>query len=231
MQPRLEDPPRTDPDGRSARWEAHRLRRRGDLLDDVITAVREHGAGVGMEQIASAAGTSKAVLYRYFTDKNELSRRVGQRVATDLVVGIRAAVAGPADDRTMLVAGVDAYLDLLEREPHLYRFVVHNRATGSGDGADYTGLINELISAVFDARLRRLGLDPEAAAPWGTAVVGAVRAVGDWWFEHPAVPREQVSNYLVALLWNGMAGAHLAPFRAEPESEPRAGATVAEVGR
>lgn len=217
MRTRASERPGEPADGRSARWNTHRAQRRDELLDDVIAAVRQHGAGVGMDQIASTAGTSKTVLYRYFSDKNELYGRVGHRVATDLVARIAVAVDAQTDDRTMLEAGVDAYLTLLERDPQLYRFVVHNRvgaagvdSGGAGESVpDYTSLVNDLISAVFKARLGRLGLDADAAGPWGTAVVGAVRAVGDWWLEHPAVPRAQVSNYLIALLWNGMAGAHL----------------------
>jgi AcrR family transcriptional regulator len=195
-------------DGRAARWDEHRRARREELLDGVIAAVRVHGADVGMERIAAAGGTSKAVFYRYFTDKDDLNRCVGRRLAADVVGEIRAAVSAETDDRTMLVAGVNAYLDLLERDPQLYRFVVHHRVDAPGS-ADYTSVVDDLIVDVFSTRLARLELDTAAARPWGVAVVGAVRAVGDWWLAHPDVPRREVSDYLTALLWNGMAGAHL----------------------
>ncbi len=210
--PRTAEPP---VDGRAARWDEHRRARRDELLDGVIAAVRAHGADVGMDRIASAGGTSKAVFYRYFTDKDDLNRCVGRRLAADVVGGIRAAVSAETDDRTMLVAGVNAYLDLLERDPQLYRFVVHHRVDVAGDsgddGADYTSMVDDLIVDIFRTRLGRLELDTAAARPWGVAVVGAVRAVGDWWLAHPKVPRREVSDYLTALLWNGMAGAHLTP--------------------
>jgi AcrR family transcriptional regulator len=208
-------------DGRAARWDDHRRARREELLDGVIAAVRTHGADVGMDRIAAAGGTSKAVFYRYFTDKHDLNRCVGRRLAADVVGGIRAAVSAETDDRTMLIAGVDAYLDLLERDPQLYRFVVHHHrvdVVGSdggtdGDDADYTSMVDDLIVGIFSTRLGRLELDTAAARPWGVAVVGAVRAVGDWWLAHPEVPRREVSDYLTALLWNGMAGAHLPAAR------------------
>lgn len=195
-------------DGRAARWHEHRRARREELLDGVIAAVRVHGADVAMERIAASGGTSKAVIYRYFTDKDDLNRCVGRRLAADVVGEIRAAVSAETDDRTMLVAGVNAYLDLLERDPQLYRFVVHHRVDAAGS-ADYTSVVDDLIVDVFSTRLARLELDTAAARPWGVAVVGAVRAVGDWWLAHPDVPRREVSDYLTALLWNGMAGAHL----------------------
>lgn len=207
-------------DGRAARWDEHRRARREELLDGVIAAVRAHGADVGMDRIAAAGGTSKAVFYRYFTDKDDLNRCVGRRLAADMVARIRAAVHAETDDRTMLVAGVNAYLDLLQRDPQLYRFVVHHRVDvagpadgANGDGhsadADYTSVVDDLIVDIFSTRLARLELDTAAARPWGVAVVGAVRAVGDWWLGNPEIPRREVSDYLIALLWNGMAGAHL----------------------
>ena len=205
-------------DGRSARWNEHRRQRRDELIDGVIDAVRTHGDDVGMDQIAAALGTSKAVIYRYFADKDDLNRCVGRRLAADVVGGIEAAVNAETDDRTMLVAGVNAYLSLLENDPQLYRFVVHHRGAAgrSGDSAaDYTSTVDDLIVDIFASRLCRLELDAAAARPWGIAVVGAVRAVGDWWLAHPELPRAEVSDYLIALLWNGMTGAHLPPARAD----------------
>ena len=209
-------------DGRSARWNQHRRQRRDELIDGVISAVRTHGADIGMDQIAAALGTSKAVIYRYFADKDDLNRCVGRRLAADVVGGIEAAVSAETDDRTMLVAGVNAYLSLLEDDPQLYRFVVHNRGAGHPEStstdesaADYTSTVDDLIVDIFASRLGRLELDAAAARPWGIAVVGAVRAVGDWWLAHPELPRAEVSDYLIALLWNGMAGAHLPPARAD----------------
>jgi AcrR family transcriptional regulator len=174
-----------------------------------------------MDRIAAAGSTSKAVFYRYFTDKDDLNRCVGRRLAAEVVGRIRAAVSAETDDRTMLIAGVNAYLDLLERDPQLYRFVVHHRVDVVGPGsradgdddADYTSVVDDLIVGIFSTRLGRLELDTAAARPWGVAVVGAVRAVGDWWLAHPDVPRREVSDYLTALLWNGMAGAHLPAAR------------------
>ena len=205
-------------DGRASRWDEHRRQRRDELIDGVIAAVRAHGADVGMDQIAAVAGTSKAGVYRYFADKDDLNRCVGRCLAADVVGGIQAAVRAETDDRTMLVAGVNAYLSLLERDPQLYRFVVHQRGdSGSteADGADYTSMVDDLIVEIFTSRLGRLELDLAAARPWGTAVVGAVRAVGDWWLAHPQIPRADVLDYLTALLWNGMAGAHLPSARAD----------------
>ncbi len=165
-----------------------------------------------MDQIAETAGTSKAVFYRYFADKQDLYQSVGRKLAGDLVVDIAAAVGAETDDRTMLEAGINAYLDLLESEPELYRFVVHNPTpgvVGADAVAGYTSLVSDVVSMLFQNTLAARGFATDGAAPWGVAVVGGVRAAGDWWLgQAPEVRpgREQLVKYLVALMYHGMAG-------------------------
>ena len=71
---------RTPRDGRDSRWERHREERRAALVDATIRAIRTHGAGVGMDDIAAEAGTSKTVIYRHFDDKAGLYRAVAERI-------------------------------------------------------------------------------------------------------------------------------------------------------
>ena len=73
------------PDGRRTRWEAHRRTRREELVDAAVRAIRMHGPGVGMDEVAAEAGTSKAAVYRYFTDRGELYLAVCTQVCERLV--------------------------------------------------------------------------------------------------------------------------------------------------
>lgn len=196
-------------DGRSTRWDQHREARREELLGAVIQAVRDHGAGVGMDQIAEAAGTSKAVFYRYFADKNDLYQSVGRKLAGSLLDDIARAVDAGSDDMTRLEAGIDAYLRLLEDEPELYRFVVHNPSLGDATVTSYSSLVSELVTGIFVDRLESRRCSSAGALPWGIAVVGGVRAAADWWWSQPVdsrPDRAQLVRYLVALMYRGMHG-------------------------
>ena len=51
-------------DGRDARWAEHRVERRRELVESTLRAIRKYGAGVGMDEIAAEATTSKTVLYQ-----------------------------------------------------------------------------------------------------------------------------------------------------------------------
>ncbi len=201
-----------DTDGRRLRWQAHREERRKALIDATVRAVRRHGAGVGMDQIAAEAGTSKPVVYRYFTDKADLYLAVGQRVGQGLVDRIKDAIDGQPDGRSMLAAGVDAYLHVIEEEPELYRFVVHHtlldRPVERDLVTDYSSMLGSYISCRLGDLMREVGLDSGAAEPWGFGLIGLVRSAGEWWLERQSMSRQALADYLTSLVWSGFAGAY-----------------------
>jgi AcrR family transcriptional regulator len=191
-------------DGRSERWADHRVSRRNELIDAAISAVRRYGASVGMDQIAAAARTSKPVIYRYFADKTDLYRAVGQRVAGDLLRDLADAVRSVPDVRTRLRAGIDAYLRMLEESPSLYSFVVGQAETA---GPDFSSSVADLITQELAGILQGAGLDPHRAEPWGTAMVGFIRSAGQWWLGHrDEMTRAELTDYLTSVLWGGAAG-------------------------
>jgi AcrR family transcriptional regulator len=198
-------------DGRASRWAQHRIDRREELIDAAVDAVRRHGSDVGMDQIAHAARTSKPVIYRYFTDKNDLYRAVGDRVIAEIVQALRT-VSPDADPQTLLRASIDAYLQLLEDNPQLFRFVTQNRLlhearAGEPTAAEFSRPVADVLTAALGEQLRAIGLDPAGARPWGEAAVGFIRAASLWWLDNPgAMTRPQLREYLAALLWGGGAG-------------------------
>src|SRR5215217_1316595 len=106
----------TTRDGRDARWEQHREQRREALVDATIRAVRNHGAGVGMDDIAAEAGTSKTVIYRHFEDKAGLYRpladdpvggtvdQVTDKLTRLLLDSLSSPTTDPATARTWAIA-------------------------------------------------------------------------------------------------------------------------------
>jgi AcrR family transcriptional regulator len=187
-------------DGRASRWIEHRVTRRAELIDAAIAAVNRHGSDVGMDQIAAAAHTSKPVIYRYFADKEDLYRAVAERVIAQ-VVAVLSRVPHDSDPQTLMRASIDAYLQLLEDNPQLFRFVTQH---GRGE---YSAAVVDVLTAALGEQLRTIGLDPAGAQPWGAAVVGFIRSASLWWLDNPeAMTREQLREYLAALLWGGGAG-------------------------
>jgi AcrR family transcriptional regulator len=210
-------------DRRDSRWDAHREQRRAELVAATIGAIRRHGAGVGMDDVAAAAGTSKTVVYRHFGDRTGLYTAVCEQVAAVLLDQVRSATneALPTGPRAAVSAGIDAYLRLIESDPELYRFVVHRplwvqptaaRADAPGESPDPVNdlvtVIGDEIAAVIAQRLRGSGTEPgDAARPWGHAIVGLVRGAADDWLLRPgAMTRDRLTTHLTDLAWTGLSG-------------------------
>ncbi|NMH98809.1 TetR family transcriptional regulator [Pseudonocardia acidicola] len=207
-------------DRRSSRWDAHRQARRAELVDAAIAAIRAHGAGVGMEDVAARAGTSKTVVYRHFADRAELYVAVCARIAEALVAQVRRAMDAASGPRATAAAGIEAYLQLIEADPEVYRFVVHRPLLSGRDGSDIpadpvrdlVSLIGDHAAAVIAGRLERTRADVAAAVPWGHGVVGMVHAAADNWLARPSgMTREALAAHLTDLAWAGLSGVVPAP--------------------
>ncbi|WP_249933166.1 TetR family transcriptional regulator [Blastococcus sp. CCUG 61487] len=198
-------------DRRDSRWDEHRRARREQLVDAAVAAVGKHGAGVGMEEIAAEAGTSKTVVYRHFTDRTDLYLAVCSRVAGSLLAELRAAMDRSDTPRGTLAAAVETYLAFIEADPELYRFVVHpqghNRAFGPDPIEGLSDLVGDQATAILAEALQQAGREPAAAQPWGHGVVGMVRAAADWWLRagRPML-RTELAAHLTDLAWAGLSG-------------------------
>jgi len=197
------------PDGRSRRWADHRERRRAELVEAVIEAIRELGPEPGIDAVAAHAGVSKPVLYRYFEDKSGLWLAVGRQAATAVVEAIAPAVAAVREERDVVAAAIDAYLTFIEADPHVYRFVVHQRgiARDTDVVADAMDTVASGLARILGDRLRALGLDSGPALPWAYGIVGYVQTVADWWLrQQQPISRTALAEYLTTFLWGGIAG-------------------------
>jgi AcrR family transcriptional regulator len=173
-----------------------------------------------MDQIAADARTSKPVIYRYFADKTDLHRAVTQRVVGTILGALRSVTARAPSSQDLIRDSVAAYLALLEQSPELYRFVV--RHPHLEDGTTFGEVIADLLADQLGEPMRAGGLDPAYAHPWGDAIVGFINSASLWWLDHPgAMTREQLADYLSALLWGGAAGVQLYAGRdADPAPPP-----------
>jgi AcrR family transcriptional regulator len=213
-------------DGRRERWEAHRVARRADLIDAVLDAVRQRGAGIDMDDVAAVCGVAKPVFYRYFKDKADLFLAVGREVGERLVAGVVAALEGTQDPRDMIAAAVDTFLRAVEDDPQVYRFVLQ-RPVNATTASDYSAVISKHASRLIGDMLRDAGLDTGAAEPWGFAMVGAVRSAAERWLDEPTMSRAALTGYLTNFLW---AGSRRAPSVSRP-GDDRPGSQLRSVPR
>ena len=204
-------------DGRRRRWDEHRATRRHELVDATLRAIRLHGAGVGMDDIAAVAGTSKTVFYRHFADRSGLYAAVSQRVDENIMRDVVSAAGdrrgATGGGRAVIAAAIDAYLRLVEDEPEIYRFVVTapllDRGAAGDPSAPVSAHVAEQISALLDTTIGADAIDPVRSRVWAHGVVGMVRAAADDWLTRngadSGVDRTELAGLLTDLAWSGLS--------------------------
>lgn len=199
-------------DGRDTRWESHRASRREKLLDQTLRAIREQGAGVGMDEIAAQAGTSKTVIYRHFGDRAGLNGAVIDRIHEEIHSLLEASldVSDTSDVNRLAHESAKVYLTFVERDPEIYRFVVDVPAgeisAETGCHGGLPGIIGDHIGQAISKHLTDSGRDASCAATWGYGLVGFTHAVADRWLAGGlAEPKEQILGYIDSFAGAGLA--------------------------
>lgn len=206
----------TAQDGRRSRWTEHRRARREDLVTAAVEAVRLAGPEFAVEDVARSAGVSKTVIYRYFSDKDELVDAVLGRISEAILLPrlMGELVAERADDRARLHAVIAAFVSLIEDEPALYRFAyAHAGRSGRADLVAATEReIAEALGRLMGERLTAAGRSPDAALTWAYGVVGMVQLAAHWWSAARTVPAPDLVDQLTELAHGGL-GTLLPPVR------------------
>ncbi|WP_186812695.1 TetR/AcrR family transcriptional regulator [Cellulomonas composti] len=202
-------------DGRSTRWADHREARRAELVRIARRTVHHGGPDVSMEEIATAAGTSKSIVYRYFSDKTGLQIAVAEAVVLQIQGALEGVLRVAPTPREGLRAMVAVYLEMIESSPNVYAFVTRDGSIESGGPlGHFLDSVTQLVAAPFARGLtverdgRRTARRPEAgpddlaadepvdddrarillAESWAAGAVGFVRGAGEWWLAHRDEP-------------------------------------------
>ncbi|WP_226925283.1 TetR/AcrR family transcriptional regulator [Georgenia thermotolerans] len=229
--PRAGDEPATrademTADGRATRWAGHRTSRRTELVRAARRAVHRLGPDLSMEEIASEIGTSKSILYRYFTDKTGLQTAVGHAVLERMRAALEEAAERAGGPREQITAMVTVYLEMVASSPHVYTFVTRPEGTSqAGELRGFVAEVNDLVAGSLLPALRGgegADLDDETLAVaqlWASGVVGLVRGAAERWVGEQVddaaagvdaalarMTQQELAAHLAAWLWDGAVG-------------------------
>ncbi|MCV7192509.1 TetR/AcrR family transcriptional regulator [Mycolicibacterium brumae] len=220
-------PPAAKVDGRKRRWRQHKVDRRNELVDGALDAVRRRGRDVSMDDIAAEIGVSKAVLYRYFVDKSDLTTAVMMRFAqTTLIPNMAAALAQDLDDYDLARECIRVYVETVASEPEVYPFVFSNNSPSKNKViADSERIIAGMLAVMFRQRMAKVGMNTAGVGPWSYMIVGGVQLATHSWMSNPRMSSDELIDYLTMLGWNALCGivevgGSLEVFRNSPHPSP-----------
>src|SRR3954452_17102365 len=207
-------PPKTQP----ARKRLSAEDRRAAILDSALEVFSRRGYnGASIDEIATAAGISKALIYEHFPSKKDLHVSLLERHVQDIFtrLAVTADTKGPGELR--LRNGVNAFLEWAETNRDAFRLLF--RDTFEPEGAlvldrlqnQATGAIAALMASEPGLQAGEsdvdLALSIEAMAQ---QLSGGVQSLAIWWQSHPDVEREWLVDRVMDYAWVGLKRARSA---------------------
>jgi AcrR family transcriptional regulator len=114
-------------------------------------STRRDQAAIGMNEIARAAGCSRATLYRYFENREALRTAYVHRETHRLGRAVKEQIDGIDDRRERLVAGVTATLRMVRDSPALASWFAITRPPIGGELAGQSEVITALAAAFVNS--------------------------------------------------------------------------------
>jgi AcrR family transcriptional regulator len=201
---------RTQPK-KPARKRLSAVERREAILDAALDVFARRGYhGSSIDEIAHAAGISKALIYEHFPSKRDLHVSLLERSVQEVFERLADAAATSDPGEVRLRAGVDAFLRFAEERGAAFRMVFRDAVepevaellmtVQAQAAAAVAGMIaSEPRAGRGDPRRDRIGIEM-----LGRQLTGAVQSLALWWGEHPEIPRERVVDSVMNFAWIGL---------------------------
>jgi AcrR family transcriptional regulator len=185
--------------------------RREAILDAALEVFAERGYnGSSIDEIAHAAGISKALIYEHFPSKRDLHVSLLERHVQEIFVRLAEAAATSDPGEVRLRAGVDAFLDFVETRRDAFRMLFRDAVEPEVAGivASVQRQAAAAVAGMIATEPRTRRGDPErdriAIEMLGQQLSGAVQSLALWWGDHPEVPRDALVESVMNYAWLGL---------------------------
>ena len=204
MSPRTQAP-------HSARKRLTAEERRQGLLDAALEVFARRGFnGASIDEIAQAAGVSKALIYEHFPSKRDLHVSLLDRHIQEIFERLAAAAATSDPGEVRLRAGVDAFLEFVETRRDAFQMLFRDAV--EPEVARVIASVQQQAAAAVAGMIatepRSLRGNPEnerrAIEMLGQQLTGAVQSLAIWWGDHPECSRETLVESVMNFAWVGL---------------------------
>ena len=187
--------------------------RRTGILDAALAAFSQSGYhAASIDDIASEAGVSKALIYEHFSSKQELYGDLIARNARELTQRLAGAIVGLEleSSAARLAAGLDAFFAFVEERRDAWRMLFR-------DAADHetAAVLDRMLEQVTAEVTMLISQDP-GAPPLDSAedqralrllaemLVGGAQSMANWWADNPEATRASMVRVAMDFAWLGL---------------------------
>src|SRR5215208_4203054 len=186
-------PPKTTP----PRKRLSAVDRRAAILDAALEVFSKRGYnGASIDEIAQAAGISKALIYEHFPSKKDLHVSLLERHVQDIFTRLAQTADTDEPGEVRMRNGVDAFLEWVETHREAFRLLF--RDTFESEVAE---ALERLQAQATGDRETDFALAIEAMAQ---QLSGAVQSLAIWWQTHPDIEREWLVDRVMEYAWIGL---------------------------
>jgi AcrR family transcriptional regulator len=186
--------------------------RRAAILDAALEVFSRRGYnGASIDEIANAAGISKALIYEHFPSKKDLHVSLLERHTQDIFMRLAQTADTKDPGEVRLRNGVNAFFEWAETHREAFRLLF--RDTFEPEVAavldrlqnQATGAIAALMAS--EPALQAGGDDAELALSieaMAQQLSGGVQSLAIWWQSHPDIEREWLVDRVMDYAWVGL---------------------------
>ena len=185
--------------------------RRRQLLDVAGEVFSERGFhATSMDDVATAAGVTKPVLYQHFRNKRALFLELLDDVGNQLLAQLAAAIEPGVGGRARVEAGFNAYFRFVRDSPSSFLLLFGASVRNDPEFAERTEHVLAEGARLIATTLTDLPVEPEHRLVLAHGIVGIAEATSrrsiavDDHAEHP--DPEQLAQWLAELAWFGLRG-------------------------
>lgn len=190
------------------------IQRRLQLIDIARRLFSLRGVdGTTIEEIATAAGVSKPVVYEHFGSKEALYMEVVTGEYRELLARITESLSGDDSSRVLLEKAALALLTYIEDSTEGFRILVRDAPPSQPEGTYSTLLtkVTEQVEHILAEEFSRRGFSAEDGAIYAQMLVGMVAMTAQWWLDARHPDKRTVAAHVVNLAWYGLTGLQKEP--------------------
>ncbi len=162
-----------------------------------------------MDDIATAAGVTKPVLYQHFRSKRALYREILHSVGNEMIHALDSATASAPTGRARVEAGFAAYFRWVERNPAAFRILFGASVRNDREFSETIESVLERATTAI-AELIEINASGDHRRALAHALIGMTESVsrndlvqpGD----HARMSADDLASWLAELAWFGLRG-------------------------